>query len=42
MAKLFALLTAMTALLAGVQAQGCPANARLCGHEIIDDYQCKS
>lgn len=42
MAKLLAILTATAALLASVQAQGCPANAKLCGHELIDDYQCEA
>ena len=41
MTKLFAILTVATALVASVQGQGCPANARLCGYELIDDYQCK-
>lgn len=41
MAKLFALLTTAAALVAGVQAAGCPANRRLCGHTLIDQYQCQ-
>ena len=41
MTKLFALVATAAALIASVQAAGCPANRRLCGHTLIDDYQCK-
>ena len=40
MAKLFALLTAATALVAGAQA-ACPANRRICGNALIDTFQCQ-
>ena len=48
MAKFITLIAATAALLTGVLASpalqpraGCPANTRLCGHEIIDTFQCK-
>ncbi|CAI4215853.1 unnamed protein product [Parascedosporium putredinis] len=40
MAKLFAIILATVAAISGVQAQSCPGNARLCGSEIVNDYQC--
>jgi len=40
MANLIAVLTVAAAIIGAVQAAECPVNARLCGHEIIDDHQC--
>jgi hypothetical protein len=41
MTKFLALVATAAALIASVQAAGCPPNRRLCGHTLIDDYQCK-